>query len=191
MKLNDILKVLHSNNDNAILRIINQSIYSDLYPYNNDSLVIHTGFTYSNHKSKSFDLLFDLDNKKLINQVRTPGYCLPLICGIIYLRKTSNDKFFGTFLPQVIFKYFQIDERLAFGQLKHPLLYMNETKEIKSIDIQFEKTDYSINSFEVEDENGNEISYPLNKIYNNRLYFNGDHYSFNSNFDDYYDEDGY
>lgn len=180
MTLNDILKALHSNNDDAIVNIINRSTYCENYRETESSIIIHTGFTFSNHNNKHFDLLFDLTNNKLINQVRTQGYSSPLICGIVYLKKSPKEKYYGAFSQMLIFKYDEINDGLQYAKIKEPHSYMNTSTLIESVGVLHDNLDknYIISSFTVL-EKDNEITYPLNKIYTNKLYFNGEFYSLN------------
>src|SRR5688500_11533197 len=95
MNLIEALKGLYSQSLSDILAVINKSKYITDYNFDkNDCFIIHTGFSFSTHKGKSFELLFEVFSKQIIRQNRNPGFTLPSLLGLHYI---LNGKYLNSY----------------------------------------------------------------------------------------------
>lgn len=64
MKLSHILEVLYSepSDDNKIIGVLNNTIHVRDFTYENNSMIIHLGFTFKIHTGTLLELFYDFNS---------------------------------------------------------------------------------------------------------------------------------
>ncbi len=192
MKYSELLNVLYGENLTDILNVLNQSIYvTDYLIDDKNSIIVHSGFTFFTHKQKKIDLLYDIENEKIIRQVRNDDFSIPQINGIIATK--NNDKYFNYFYEVVLTEILEgNNEDGTFYHLKDPYSYLNidEIEEIIVIDKEKNK-EIKYNSLKIF-SNGNIIKeIPLQKRLGEIIFFNGTLFKKYIPYDEYYQDNNY
>ncbi|MBV6443050.1 MAG: hypothetical protein DYG98_13165 [Haliscomenobacteraceae bacterium CHB4] len=82
MNLLEVFESLHSLDLNQTLRAVNQSVYAPDLAKQENGMIISTGFTFEIHTSKKMELLYALERKQLIRQLRFDTDLRPCVAGL-------------------------------------------------------------------------------------------------------------
>lgn len=175
MYFKTILEVLHGDNLNAILSVINKSVYvADLIENNIEA--IHTGVTFRTNKS-TFELLYNPIKHLLIRQVRFFGSNYPSALGVEFYRA---DKYFTHYnTRRFIAGIDEKDECIKVYNLPEHLNHelLAPASGITIIDDLMNNVEYRLSNFVVFDsETRSDLkTFPLQREFEIQLFFNKHH----------------
>lgn len=162
-----LLSILYKGSLSEIIGALNKSVYvTDYSKPNDDSLVLHTGFSFSTHTGKELHVLFDLKNNIIIRQPKS--LTVPKLNGIIIMRQNSS--FFNRISDLFIFS----EPNSSF---KNPtLLPVNDPINSISLFIGVDKAEKTITELSFDYE-GKAYSFPLQKHLKSEIFMKGNHFS--------------
>jgi hypothetical protein len=176
MTYSEILTALYSNDVNRIVDILQKSIYSTEFNMKNDGIIaIHTGFSFITHKEKLMEIIacFNENSNKIVivrqNRAEWNYRRIPQLNG---LQLFGDDKYFDRFYPLILAEIIEENEdyNLKGFEIKEPLKYL----EIKLInEVESEDSHEVIKLIKITNKYGECIKFPLQNIYNTKIYFDG------------------
>jgi len=175
MDFSEIIEILYSENLSDIIKIINRSVYVQDYVVDSDNPhMIYTGFSFYTQSDKQFDLLYDIETKSIIRQVRNEGVGFLQVIGIVIKRNEVNG-YYNQFSTMVITESISNFQKVRYANIKDLYNYHN-LDTISEIIVQDEDGEEEVyKSFiitnSVEDT---KKGYPLQKRLKTRLFFDGE-----------------
>jgi hypothetical protein len=174
MKYDELIKNLYSNSRAVfgnVLEVLEESVYiTDCQEFAEEDIVIHTGFKYWTNKGQQVELLYHINKKIIIRQPYQPGLSPPTINGLVVLQ--SENIFFNGYNGKIVTQI-NID-----GSFKYENIQLDVSNLPDVVDRIYVKDDNDksreLSSILVMDRIKRNIkSYPLNREFNQTVYYNG------------------
>jgi hypothetical protein len=142
--------------------------------------VIHTGFCFSIHTGKRMEVLYNVENEKIIRQNRLESFSIPLLNGL-FLAK-SDSEFFNAYLP-LMYAGVAINNN-GSGYFVEPDTIQDYSNRYNITSIrgkQKNDTDFQeIQAFQVFDPDNPEVKvkeYPFQRVFMETIFFGNNRFS--------------
>ena len=189
MKYKKLLDVLYGTNRHDILEILNSAIYVADYHWSlKESLVFHTGFTFTTQNEKKLDLLYDYYKDILIKQVRNANKSFPQINGIIACKQDESVKYLNWY-KEVLICSIHLDNNTFGGiPIDDSYCYLDSINSVKWTNKESGEESV-ITAFKIFDGEKLIKEYPLQRNFEYKLFWNGVRFKIYNEYNKEIDED--
>jgi hypothetical protein len=169
------IATLYGDDDEAIIKLINSSIY--VTDIKGEVNALHTGFNFSIQNGKILEIHYDLLSNMLIRQPRPENFNFPCILGL-FCFKNEEDQYIRRFRKKIVIGFSNADllpeeTLLVICELKDELKYLEEHfPSLIALKEELRTGSNEYSNFEVRDSNDELItSLPLHRTYK-KLFYN-------------------